>query len=63
MRSAPGKSSRLASRGSSGGVIELVPLRKRIEELRRERDLIEKAIAALAEVSEYRYPQRRPDAG
>jgi len=63
MRSSYRRSSRPERRSVSAGPVELVPLRERVKQLRNERALVEKAIAALTELSKRRYPERRPDTG
>ena len=63
MKSESDKSYRLGRRRVADEPLQFVPLEKRIEELRRERALIEKVIAALTEISKHRYAPRGPAAG
>jgi len=57
LRTRVAKSSKVSRRAASAAVIELPSLRKRIRELRQERDLVEKAIVALTKLAKRRFFQ------
>ena len=57
------KSSKVSSRATSVAVIEFPSLRKRIQELRQERDLVERTIVALTKLAKRRFFQQDPMAG
>ena len=63
LRTRVANSSKVSRRAASAAVMELPSLRKRIEELRQERDLVEKAIVALTKLAKRRFFRQDPMAG